>query len=80
MPFAGVNSSTPDSPWFHAGRMDLLVTFPGKRAVVVDFKAGGRDPEPGSDLKKSAGPEEYMPQLEAYRNLSTSLRHMPSTI
>ncbi len=72
MPFAGVNSSTPDSPWFHAGRMDLLVTFPGKRAIVVDFKAGKRNPVPGANLVKSAGLNEYMPQLEAYRQSLTA--------
>ncbi|HPV04886.1 MAG TPA: UvrD-helicase domain-containing protein [Myxococcota bacterium] len=72
MPFAGVNTSTPDSPWFHAGRMDLLVTFPGKRAIVVDFKAGRRNPVPGANFVKSAGLDEYMPQLEAYRQSLTA--------
>jgi ATP-dependent exoDNAse (exonuclease V) beta subunit len=72
MPFAGVNNTFPTAPWFHAGRMDLLVTWPGRRAWVIDFKAGHKSPTSREDLVKGASLAEYVPQLEAYRSALTA--------
>lgn len=75
MPFAGVSASLPNAPWYHAGRMDLMVTWPGRRAWVIDFKAGSKSPAGNKDdaaFVKMAGLEEYAPQLEAYRHTLTA--------
>lgn len=73
MPFAGVDEPLSGEKWFHAGRIDLLVEFPARKALwVIDFKAGQRNPENGKDLLKGAGLDEYIPQLEAYRRALTA--------
>jgi ATP-dependent exoDNAse (exonuclease V) beta subunit len=79
MPFAGVNATVAGDPWFHAGRIDLLVTWPDRRAWVIDFKAGSLYPASREDLIQDRklgehGPKlnEHGPQLEAYRQALTS--------
>jgi hypothetical protein len=75
MPFAGVSASLPNAPWYHAGRMDLMVTWPGRRAWVIDFKAGSKSPttrDNVAEFVKMAGLDEYAPQLEAYRHALTA--------
>lgn len=73
MPFAGVDKPFNGEKWFHAGRMDLLVEFPARKAFwVIDFKAGQKSPTSMDDLIPGASLAEYGPQLEAYRRSLTS--------
>lgn len=76
MPFAGVDEPFDGEKWFHAGRMDLLVEFPARKAFwVIDFKAGQKSPTSTDDLIPGASLAEYGPQLEAYRRSLTSAGH-----
>ena len=72
MLFVGVNDALPDAPWYHAGRIDLMVTWPGRRAWVIDFKAGPKGPTTSDDLVKEAKLADYGPQLEAYQRSLTA--------
>lgn len=49
-----------------AGRMDLWIELPGRRGVVVDFKAGHKAPTGPADLVEGASLRTYAFQLHAY--------------
>jgi ATP-dependent exoDNAse (exonuclease V) beta subunit len=66
-PFVGVDETDPADRRLHAGRMDLLVTWPGQRAWVIDFKVGEHGPTARETLAGGANLRQYAPQLEAYR-------------
>jgi ATP-dependent exoDNAse (exonuclease V) beta subunit len=72
LPFAGTSGGPAGAPWFHAGRMDLVVTWPDRRAWVIDFKAGRKSPTSKADVLSAASLPEYGPQLEAYRSALTA--------
>jgi ATP-dependent helicase/nuclease subunit A len=68
-PFIGVGGSESDR--LHAGRMDLVVAWPDRRACwIIDFKAGRHGPTI-KEKAKSGHLKTYGPQIEAYRQSLT---------
>ncbi len=49
-------------------RIDLLVSRPRNRVIVVDFKAGGKSPNSLVDVLSGASLQTYGPQLDSYRD------------
>jgi ATP-dependent helicase/nuclease subunit A len=60
-PMVGVDETT-----IWRGRSDLVIELPGRKGVIIDFKAGSRFARSPGDIPNV---EEHAPQLEAYRRM-----------